>query len=149
MTLRSLKTSILRRGNSLLRQDRGMAAVEFALIAPVLVAMMLTLVDVNNMGVGATNMQAAVRASVQYLVNGGTSIDTAKNEGNNAWSSKPSGATLSATKACTCAGAAHDCFASCDDGTVPQISYTVTATATLGGSIVSSSKTITETVRIQ
>jgi Flp pilus assembly protein TadG len=144
MTLQIRKTS-----RRLLHGERGMAAVEFALIAPVLVAMVLTLVDVGDMAVGVMNMQTAVRAGTQYFLNGGNDTAVAESEVSNLWSSRPSGATQSATKACTCAGTAQDCFLNCSDGTPPQISYTITATATLGGSVVSSSKTITETVRTQ
>jgi len=129
--------------------DEGMAAVEFALIAPVLVAMVLTLVDVSNMAFGTTNMEAAVRATEQYFINGNTDTNAAQAQGNNAWASKPTGSTLTATQACTCAGAGHDCAAPCDDSTIPWMSFTVTATASLGGSVVHQTKTITQTVRVR
>jgi Flp pilus assembly protein TadG len=149
MTLRIRKWSISRHLDALLRGEQGIAAVEFALISPVLVLMMLTLFDVSDMAVGSTNMQAAVRATTQYFINGQTDTTAAQTQGTNAWVSMPAGATLTATTACTCAGVGHACDVSCDDGTQPATFYTVTATATLGGSIVSSSKTYTETVRTQ
>jgi|SRR5258706_11494697 len=149
MTFPLRKRSPRRLGRKLLRGEQGMAAVEFALIAPVLVTMVLTLVDVSTMAVGTTNMQAAVRATLQYLINGNTDTTAAQTQGNNAWVSKPTGATLNATQACKCAGAAHDCAAACADNTIPLMYFTVTATATLGGSIVSQSKTVTQTVRVR
>jgi len=131
-----------------LRGEEGMAAVEFALIAPVLVAMVLALVDVSNMAAGTVNMQGAVRAAVQYFVNGNSDTSAAQTQGNNAWVSKPSsGATFNATKACKCGSASQDCSTPCADSTLPAIYYTVTATATLGGSFIHQSKTVTETVQ--
>ena len=133
-----------------LRSEDGMAAVEFALISALVMApIVLTLSDVSNMAVGTTNMEAAVRATEQYFLNGNTDTSGAQTQGNNAWVSKPTGATLNATQACKCSGTAHDCSAPCADNTIPYMYFTVTATATLGGSVVSQSKTITQTVRVR
>jgi Flp pilus assembly protein TadG len=146
MTLRLRKAAIWRHLVRL-RGEQGMAAVEFAFVAPVLVAMVLTLSDVSDMALGTTNMQAAVRATTQYFVNGNTDTNAAQTQGNNAWVSKPGGSTLTATQACKCGNTVTDCTLFCADGSSPSMYFTVTATATLGGSVVSQSKTITETVR--
>jgi len=133
--------------NRLWRGTRGNAALEFGLILPVLSGMVLTIADVTNIAVGTGQMQTAVRASVQYLMNGGTDIPTAQTAGTNAWNNEPAGGSLTATKACFCSGTSHSCTTLCSDNSSPLIYYTVTASGSLGGSIISQTQTVTETVR--
>ncbi len=147
--MKSAIRKLIARRTAVLQGEQGMAAVEFALIAPVLVTMVLTLVDVSNMAIGTVNMQAAVRATEQYFINGNSDTSAAQTLGNTAWSSRPSGTTLNASQACKCAGTSNDCSAPCPDNTIPEMYYTVTATATLGGSFIHQSKTVTETVRVR
>jgi Flp pilus assembly protein TadG len=127
----------------------GTSAIEFAFIAPVLVAIVLTLPDVANIGAGVAEMQTAVRASVQYAMNGGTNMTTAQTQGVNAWDSKPGDGTLNASLACSCSGAAADCQTPCADNTAPAMYVTVTATGTLGGHVIQQSETVTEKVRVR
>jgi Flp pilus assembly protein TadG len=127
----------------------GAAAIEFAFIAPVFATLAFLMVDVANIGMGASNMQTAVRAAVQYAVRGGTNMTTAQNLANANWASKPAGATFSAVASCRCGSAANACNALCPDGSVPQSIVTVTATASLGGNWLNSTKTVTETVRLK
>jgi len=61
------------------RDKRATSAIEFALIAPVLAGVVVALADVNKMGMGAANMQTAVRAGAQYAMAGGTDAPTSSN----------------------------------------------------------------------
>ncbi len=133
--------------NRLWRGTRGNAAMEFGLILPILTTIVITIADISNIAVGTGEMQTAVRASVQYLMNGGTDTTVAKTMATNAWNNEPNGGTVNVTEACFCSGTSHSCTTLCSDNTQPLFYYTVTATATLGGSIVSQSQTVTETVR--
>lgn len=133
--------------NRLWRRAGGNAAVEFALILPVLSTIVITVADVSSIAVGTSEMQTAVRASVQYLMNGGTNTTTAQTMATNAWNSEPSGGTVSVTEACYCSGASHSCTTLCGDNTSPQAYYTVIASATLGGNMISRAQSVTETVR--
>lgn len=135
--------------NRLGRGATGNAAIEFGLILPILSTIVITIADVSSIAVGTGQMQTAVRASVQYLMNGGTSITTAETMANDAWNNKPSGGTANVTEACFCSGASHSCTTLCSNNTSPQAFYTVTASAALGGSVINRTQTVSETVRIK
>ena len=131
------------------RDKRGTSAVEFALIAPVMAAVVVGLADVNNMGMGASNMQTAVRAGAQYAMSGGTDATTAQTKANAAWTRKPAGGTISASRVCKCASTVTDCSTPCATNQWPEMYMTVTATGHFGGNFYSMNKTISETVRVR
>lgn len=131
-----------------LRGTHGTAAIEFALLLPILVVGVLFLSDAVTIGTGASEMQSAVRASIQYAMNGGTDMTVAKNQGVLAWADMPSDGTLSVTKACTCGASAGTCGTLCADGSDPATYITGVARGTLGGNVLSISKTVTESVRV-
>ena len=131
------------------RDKRGTSAIEFALIAPVLAAVVVGMVDVNAMGMGAANMQTAVRAGAQYAMAGGTDAAVAQTKANGAWTRKPAGGTIAASRVCKCAGTAQDCNTPCATNQWPEMYMTVTATGHFGGNFYSMDKTITETVRVR
>ncbi len=131
------------------RDTRGTSAIEFAIIAPLLIGIVVAIGDVTNISYGASNMQSAVRAGIQYALKGGTDAPTAQSQADSAWTMKPSGATIAASKACKCAGLSVDCALPCPDLTSPQMFMTVTATASFGGNYIRISKTATETVRVR
>jgi Flp pilus assembly protein TadG len=129
--------------------SRGTSAIEFGLIAPILITVVVALADINDLAFGSSNMQSAVRAGIQYALKGGTDPTTAQSQADAAWTRKPSGATITASKSCKCAGNSHVCNVVCDLLDLPEIYMTVTATATLGGNLYSTTKTVTETVRVR
>ena len=131
------------------RDKRGTSAIEFALIAPVLAGVVVALADINTMGMGSANMQTAVRAGAQYAMAGGTDATTAQTKADAAWTRKPTGGTLTASRVCKCASTAQDCNTPCSNNQWPDMYMTVTATAHLGGNFYSMDKTITETVRVR
>ncbi len=132
------------------RDKRGTSAVEFALIAPLMAGVVVGLADVNAMGVGAANMQTAVRAGAQYAMSGGTDATTAQTKADTAWTKKPAGGTISASRVCKCASTVQDCNTPCTaTNQWPDMYMTVTATGHFGGNFYSMNKTITETVRVR
>lgn len=135
--------------NQLWSGNRGNAAIEFGLILPIFSTIVITIADVSNIAVGTGEMQTAVRASVQYIMNGGTSTTTAQTAGVNAWNNKPGNGAVTVTEACYCSGTSHSCSTLCSDNTTPQAYYTVTATGTLGGGVISESQSASETVRMR
>jgi Flp pilus assembly protein TadG len=127
----------------------GNAAMEFGLILPIFTTIVITIADVSSIAVGTGEMQTAVRAAVQYIMNGGTDTSTAQTVATNAWNNEPNGGTVNVSEACYCSGTSHACNTLCSDNSTPQTYYTVTATGTLGGSIISEPQTVSETVRIK
>lgn len=128
-------------------EAKGIAAIEFALIAPVLAIIAILMTDVGIAAMGAMNMESAVRASVQYIMNGGSDTSVAKDVGMNAWASRPSDATLKTTKFCKCGSSAISCTSTCTGGALPSAFFTAAATGTLGGSIIHFNKITSQTVQ--
>ena len=132
-----------------LKSKSGLAAIEFALIAPLLAAIVIGISQVSEIVVGSAHMQSAARASIQYALNGGIDMTTANNVGLAAWQDKPANATLDSSIICTCQGATAVCMQTCSDGTAPYKYVSVTATGTLGGAAYTENKVLTEKARIQ
>ena len=149
MTLRQLYQ---RHFKGFQRDSQGTSAIEFGLIAPMLLVVVVGLADVNTMAYGSSNMQSAVRAGIHYAMVSGpdnVTVAEAQNQANAAWTRKPADGSVTAVKACKCAGAGWDCATFCPDQTRPETYITVTATGTLVGNYYSRSQTSTETVRIR
>ncbi|HTO41340.1 MAG TPA: TadE family protein [Rhizomicrobium sp.] len=132
----------------LIAESRGLAAIEFALIAPVLAVITISISDLSQAAVGAMNMEAAVRSGIQYAMNGGTDMSIAKSASIQSWASRPSGSTLDASEMCICDSGTAVCGQACTDGSTQKTFVTVTATATLGGSVIKFGKTATKTVQV-
>jgi len=144
--LRRLTQTMLR---PFLAREDGTAAIEFALIVPVLAIITLMMPDASDIVFGAMNMNMAVRSSIQYAMNTGTDMTAAQTIGTQNWVNKPSHATLIASTACTCGAGAGTCGQICGDGSQPQTYVTVTATATLGGMVYSLPLTTAQKVRVR
>jgi Flp pilus assembly pilin Flp len=144
-----MRTTILKFLRRFRKSESGTSAIEFAMIAPALAFGTIGISDVANMGMQASQMQGAVRASIQYIMNGASDTTMARTQGLAAWGTVPSGGTLSVTMAYFCGNAAGVANTLCGDGTVPKAYVTATATAKLGGDMLSYSKTVVEKVRVQ
>jgi Flp pilus assembly protein TadG len=131
------------------KNESGTSAIEFASIVPMLAFGTIGISDVANMGMQASDMQGAVRASIQYVMNGGNDMTTAKTQGTQAWGSMPNGATINVTMSYFCGAGAGTPNTLCADGNVPTAYVTAVATGTLGGDIIHLTKTVTEKVRVQ
>lgn len=129
--------------------NHGAAAVEFALVVPILATIVLGVSQVTDILVGSSRMETAARASIQYLLDGGTDVTAAQSVGMQAWPNPPTSATLVASEYCTCNGVTSVCTQTCVDGTVPLEYASVTASADLGGAVYNLSKTLTQTARLR
>lgn len=141
---------LLRALTSFKRDPRGTSAIEFGIIAPMLVVIVVALADVSNLSFGSSNLQTAVRAGTHYAMAGGTDASVAKTHAETAWTRKPGDGVVTTSKVCKCAGAVvGDCDAFCADNSRPEIYMTVTATGTVGGDLYSMTQTSTQTVRVR
>lgn len=114
------------------RSEQGVAAVEFALIAPVLAVGIIGLADVADLGFQRTQMHTALRSGAQYFMAGGTNPDAAEEVIKKSWKRMPPDAVVEASLSCTCAGVAASCTTLCADGSYPNVFYHIEATANLG-----------------
>jgi Flp pilus assembly protein TadG len=129
------------------RDDSGTSAIEFGFIAPILILLCFAVYDVSDMSFRTSNMQTAVRAGIQYAMNGGEDLDQAKTIVNGAWSRKPADGVVDASATCKCAGNTQSCGSTC--GQTMNKWITITATGTIGGNYYSTFQTKTETIRIK
>lgn len=119
---------------SFLRDDRGAAAVEFGLVAPLLVAVLVTTGALSGLVLAYNKMRQAVSSGGQYAMTVGPDDTTAvRDVVLAAWDDKPAGGAVSVVKACLCGTAVHSCTTNCDDGDYPQKVVTISATMTYAG----------------
>src|SRR5258706_1655470 len=104
------------------KDRKGVAAVEFALFAPILAASLVGLIDLGNYAFQRTDMESALRSGVQYFMNGGSDLDKAKQVDLASWTSKPADATVVVERFCLCQAVVSACTATCGDGSYP-LSY--------------------------
>lgn len=118
---------ILRR---LIADRRGAAAVEFAVIAPLLGAIVIGLMVAWEPATAMLRMRAAVHAGAVYVRNGGN--DDAQNTEvvRKAWERKPADAEVLVSRACLCGTLAQACTTVCADQTPPSVYVTIAATST-------------------
>jgi len=132
-----------------LGDDRGMAAVEFALILPILVGLVLFGVDgwmrINQV----SQMRSALSAGARYYEGGGSDDTAAATLAMQAWAHPPADAALTTARSCTCGGAPSSCAAQCANNTLPNVYVTLTSSGTYSGLMHSESLTQSGAVRVR
>jgi Flp pilus assembly protein TadG len=131
------------------RDQSGVAAVEFALFAPILAMSLVFLVDLSNYAVQRTDMESALRSGVQYFMNGGSDLDKAKSVVLASWTSKPANATVVVERFCLCGSSEHVCTATCSDGTYPLSYSRIRAVAQYNNILIDLTNNADETVRVR
>jgi hypothetical protein len=127
----------------------GVAAIEFAFIAPVMIAGLLVVCDLGKMLLDRTNMQSAARTGMQYLMNGGRDMDAARNVVLAAWSSKPADGDVITERYCLCAEVEHACDTLCGDQSTPEFYTRISLVGTLNGLWSQHAQTADEVIRIR
>lgn len=131
------------------RDKRGAAAVEMALFAPVLCASLLAMADLGMTVYGRADMQGAVRAGIQYIMNGGHDTDTAEQVVLQSWPNRPGDAAVDANRYCVCGETETACNTQCSDLTAPRAFTRITASATLGRFVFSQHVSADEVTRVR
>ena len=115
---------------SLFRRDqRGGAAVEFGLIAPLIGLVILTIAEGAIMATQWHQMRGAVHSSAQFVMGGARDPATVREVGLAAWSNKPAAGTLTVAQICKCGSGAGTCGVLCADKTQPDMYFTIQADA--------------------
>jgi Flp pilus assembly protein TadG len=121
---------MLCRAHSLFRQlrrlgDKGNAAIEFAIIAPILLALLTGAWDFGNCFVESQRLASAARAGAQYGIQApanATDFAGMTQAARNNASDADDALTVSASQICTCPGGASvACTGSCVGIPAPQI----------------------------
>jgi Flp pilus assembly protein TadG len=131
------------------RDESGVSAVEFALIAPVLLFSLLGVVDIGNVVYQRSDMESALRSGIQYFMNGGDDLARAEAVVNDAWTTKPEGVSVVAERFCLCDTTPHACNVLCDDDTYPASYNRLRATATFAGILTEDAHEASQSVRVR
>jgi Flp pilus assembly protein TadG len=133
----------------LLCDGRGAAAVEFGLLAPVLVVVLAGVAYVATLTLKTNAMHAAVSSGAQYVMAGGSDLGVAQQVVASAWPGRTAGASVSAVKVCRCGTAAATCTVLCADQSVPQAFVVLTGADQVTIGTMAKAISTTEEVRVR
>ena len=128
---------------------RGVSAVEFSIVAPVLVAMSIAVMEGGLLTLRSYDMRAAVNSSAQYFMQGGTNTVAGKAVLMSAWTRKSADAQATVTQSCKCGTTVSVCTALCGDGKVPMSYSEISTSMTAKGLFSTSTLTAGDTVRVR
>jgi Flp pilus assembly protein TadG len=112
----------------------GVAAIEFAIIAPLLGLMLLAIVDSWSLASSALAMRAGISAAANYIIQGGRTDATAQALALSAWQDAPADAAVTVSRVCSCSGTVVGCSTLCTGTSKPaSIFVHVLATGTWTG----------------
>ncbi len=131
------------------RDRRGVAAVEFAFIAPILLLVVAGINDGAQLVLKQNNMHSGVSAAAEYIMRGGNDMTTVQTIGLSAWPSHSDSATVTTSKLCYCGSAGGSCTSLCPDQTVPTAYITVAATDTYSGWYATTQIATSQKVRVR
>lgn len=125
----------------LARDDRGGSAVEFALVVPVLAAMLAGLVLAWSVLAQVSQMRSAVHAGADYLRAGGSDPALVRTVVERAWEERPENFAITVVESCSCGTAVGGCAVLCTSNQPPSIYTEIRASS--GG------RTAAEVVRVR
>lgn len=104
------------------KDKRGVAAVEFALFAPFLVASALMMAELGFVAFDKMKLTSGVRSASQYVLTGGKDETVIKTLISNGSGFAAGDLTISVTLYCSCAvdDAVAECFSNCSDDDTPR-----------------------------
>ena len=113
-----------------LRNDSGVGASEFALIAPLLALVLLGTISGWAYYQQNNYMRDSVEVAGKYFLQGGTSEEVALEIADAAWSYKPDDGIIALNKTCLCGSVAASCGGVCSDSSIPETYWTIEASCT-------------------
>jgi len=139
----------MRRLSFFLSDNRGVAAVEMAFIAPVIAGLAFASVNLWEAASRKQEMSAAVHTASQYYLSGGQDDSDAQGLAMSAWDGRPDDGAVSITRSCRCGVTAATCSALCESGQPPAVLVRITAQATSPGAAFQANQSKIEVVRVR
>lgn len=131
------------------KRDRsGAAAVEAALIVPVLVAVLVFGSEAYLLSRAKGDMRAGVDAAAQLAMTGSRDTAALRQSILTAWKAKPTDASAAVTRFCECAGAAAACTP-CPDASPASILFRLQARGTFSSPVFGQTLQHTQVVRVR
>jgi Flp pilus assembly protein TadG len=119
------------------RDDSGVAAVEFAIIAPAIAGIAMTSFMLWEGMARHRTMERALNVGAEYYMNGGVSDSEAVAAVTSAWSNRPDGGTVEAERVYRCGEAVHLSSSTlCPTSKPPAVYVELSASASKPGSLV-------------
>jgi len=128
---------------------RGIAAVEFALIAPILIFVAIGVNDLAQLTTKQNDMHSGVSAAAEYIMRGGSDLPTAQSIGLSAWPSHSTSASVTAAKMCYSGPVSGDCTSLCSDQSVPTAYITIAASDSYAGWYATTQISTSQKVRVR
>ena len=141
--------SVMTKLCSLFRDRSGVAAIEFAFIAPTMIVGLIVVTDLSKMIMDRNDMQSAARSGIQYMINGGRNLENARDISLAGWASKPADGEVTAERYCLCAEVTHSCNELCADESIPESFSRIRLVGTLHGIWVDTAQSADEAVRVR
>lgn len=140
---------MMRALRNIARDERGISAMEFSLLAPILATVLVLGWDGWMMISQSLDMRTAVQTGARYYQIGGSNDTDALAAVNAAWTHKPAtGATVGVGRSCTCGTSPNTCGQTCASGTAMTF-ITLSAGSTFSGMAYSRDLHETEVIRVQ
>jgi Flp pilus assembly protein TadG len=133
----------------MLRDRKGLAGVEFAIAAPVVVILIIGATDVGMLVYNRMDTTSSIQAGAQYFMAGGTNTNQAIATVKRSWTSMPQDTQLSVVKTCYCAEVVNMCTVNCADGSLPIAYNIISAKLTYRGVLLENEYVISEAVRVR
>lgn len=124
------------------RDQRGGAAVEFGLIAPLLAILVVGIGTTATKLTAQSRIRQAVSTGAQYAMTNSPNVAQVQAVTLAAWSGKPGDGAVTVAQSCTCGSVSHACDQICTNGDYPAMSTSINATATFDGETISASQTV-------
>jgi Flp pilus assembly protein TadG len=135
---------------SWLGDREGLAAIEFALVVPVLATLLVFGVDGWMRVSQVSDARTALQTGARYYETGGGSDTAAQAAAVAAWRSKPADGALNIARSCVCGSNPADCASICTaDSSLPLVFVQLTAQGTYPGLIQSHPVNETNVIRIR
>lgn len=133
----------------LLRDQKGLAGIEFAIAAPVIAILIVGATDVGMLVYNRMDTTSSIQSGAQYFMAGGTDTKQALATVKRSWTSMPPNTELSIVKTCYCAEVVNLCTVNCSDGSLPVAYNIVSAKLTYRGVLLENEYVISEAVRVR
>lgn len=131
------------------RSRRGVAGIEFAMTASVLVILIIGITDLGSLLLDRRDMRSALQSGGQYFMVGGVDMDEARRAIEGSWTSRGDDVVIEIDRICYCGGVEHACTANCPDSSLPETFHVISATARLSGMLMEYEHVVQETVRVR
>jgi Flp pilus assembly protein TadG len=129
--------------------ERGSAAIELALVAPVLAILAVASFGVWESGARSQDMRAALDVAAEYYMNGGTDDAVARALSREGWRNKPPNGDVTTARDFRCGESDAQENAVCPGGRTPAAYVTLTASASTNQALVRPGITLQRVIRVR